>query len=492
LRTTSSPGHAIGGAAHGANRADRADLSDRSREILGRLEALGIRLGLDSMRGLLAALGSPQLRFPAVLVAGSNGKGSTSALLAAMASAAGYRTGLYTSPHLETVEERLRIDGRAVGAERLGELLAEVVSCAERRLGHSPTYFEAVTAAAFLWFAAERVDLAVVEVGLGGRLDATNLCEPVLSLITSISLEHRELLGDTLAAIAREKAGIMRGGRPALSWVEDREAAGALREVAAELGASLRAVEDEVTIAAGAPPAADGLGGSGRAGDLAAPAGPARSPAWEGQIVTLVTPSARRELRIRLLGRHQTHNLALAVRAAELLAGSGFPALDERALAAGAAACRWPGRGEVVSLPDGRRVLLDAAHNAEGAAALGELLAETGPRTGSLDLLFGVLEDKDAGEMLAHLAPLARNLVFTTAPTPRARAAAELPALVRPAHPRTPMLVEPAPAVALDRALALGADTLVACGSIFLVGELRRLLRERFGVPAPASDLVLV
>ena len=424
------------------------------------------------MRGLLAALGSPQLRFPAVLVAGSNGKGSTAALLAAMAGAAGYRTGLYTSPHLETVEERLRIEGRAVGGERLGELLEEVVACAERRLGHSPTYFEAVTAAAFLWFAAERVDLAVVEVGLGGRLDATNVCEPVLSLITSISLEHRELLGDTLAAIAREKAGILRAGRPALSWVENREAAGALREVAAELGASLHAAEGEVTIAG---TAAGGLGGAN---------------GWEGQTVTLVTPLARRELRIGLLGRHQAHNLALAVRAAELLAGLGFPALDERAMAAGAAACRWPGRGEAVPLPGGRRVLLDAAHNAEGAAALGELLAETGSRTSSLDLIFGVLGDKDAGEMLDRLAPLARNLVFTTVPTPRSRAAAELPALIRSARPGAQVLVEPSPAVALDRALALGADTLVACGSIFLVGELRRLLRERFGVPAPAEDLV--
>jgi dihydrofolate synthase/folylpolyglutamate synthase len=424
------------------------------------------------MRGLLAALGSPQLRFPAVLVAGSNGKGSTAALLAAMAGAAGYRTGLYTSPHLETVEERLRIEGRAVGGERLGELLEEVVACAERRLGHSPTYFEAVTAAAFLWFAAERVDLAVVEVGLGGRLDATNVCEPVLSLITSISLEHRELLGDTLAAIAREKAGIMRAGRPALSWVENREAAGALREVAAELGASLHAAEGEVTIAG---TAAGGLGGAN---------------GWEGQTVTLVTPLARCKLRIGLLGRHQAHNLALAVRAAELLEGLGFPALDERAMAAGAAACRWPGRGEAVPLPGGRRVLLDAAHNAEGAAALGELLAEIGPRTGSLDLIFGVLGDKDAGEMLDRLAPLARNLVFTTVPTLRSRAAAELPALLRTARPGAPALVEPEPAVALDRALALGADTLVACGSIFLVGELRRLLRERFGVPAPAEDLV--
>ncbi len=445
------------------------------------------------MRGLLAALGSPQLRFPAVLVAGSNGKGSTAALLAAMAGAAGYRTGLYTSPHLETVEERLRIDGRAVGGERLGELLEEVVACAERRQGHSPTYFEAVTAAAFLWFAAERVDLAVVEVGLGGRLDATNVCEPVLSLITSISLEHRELLGDTLAEIAREKAGIMRAGRPALSWVEDREAAGALREVAAELGASLHTAEGEVTIAgtaaggSGSPESAGGLTGAGASDGASAASG---ANPWEGQSVTLVTPLARRELRIGLPGRHQARNLALAVRAAELLAGSGFPALDERAMAAGAAACRWPGRGEVVPLPRGRRVLLDAAHNVEGAAALGEMLAEIGPRTGSLDLIFGVLGDKDAGEMLDRLAPLVRNLVFTTVPTPRSREAAELPALLRTARSAAPALVEPAPAAALDRALALGADTLVACGSIFLVGELRRLLRERFGVPAPAADLV--
>jgi dihydrofolate synthase/folylpolyglutamate synthase len=437
------------------------------------------------MRGLLAALASPQLRYPTVLVAGSNGKGSTSALLAAMAGAAGYRTGLYTSPHLETVEERLRIDGRAIAAERFAELLSEVVWCAERRVGHSPTYFEAVTAAAFLWFAAERVDLAVVEVGLGGRLDATNVCEPVLSLITSISLEHRELLGDTLAAIAREKAGILRRGRPALSWVEDPESAGALRAAAAAAGAELRAAQGEVTIAAIEP------------------------RGWNGQTVTLATPVARRELSARLLGRHQAQNLALATRAAELLAGAGFPALDDRALAAGAAACRWPGRAEVVALPGGRRVLLDAAHNAEGAAALGELLADARQRAGTLDLVFGVLGDKDAGEMLGHLAPAARNLVFTTPPTPRARAAADLPALVAGAR-RVPdedggaagadgaaapdaaaggVLVAAEPAAALARALELGAETVVVCGSIFLVGEVRRLLRERFGVPAPAADL---
>ncbi len=437
----------------------------RAQRILDRLEVLGIRLGLDSTRRLLTALGEPQLRFPAVLVAGSNGKGSTSALLAAMAGAAGYRTGLYTSPHLEAVEERLRIDGRAIGGERLGELLERVVSCAEERLDHTPTYFEALTAAAFLWFAAERLDLAVVEVGLGGRLDATNLTAPVLSLITSISLEHREMLGDTHAAIAREKAGILRRGRPALSWVEQPEAAAAIREAAAAAGAGWRAAEREVTVAGRAP-----LGAGG----------------WDGQEVTLLTPAGRHELRTRLLGGHQGRNLGLAVRAAEVLAGAGFPALDRAAIAAGAAACRWPGRAEVVNLPGGPRVLLDAAHNAEGAGVLAGLLEEMAAPAGSTAVVFGVLGDKDAGEMLASLAPRARHLVLTTPVSPRARPAAELLALLGGAHPGA--LAEPDPEAALARALALGAETVVVCGSIYLVGALRLWLRQAFGVPWPAVE----
>jgi dihydrofolate synthase/folylpolyglutamate synthase len=395
-----------------------------------------------------------------VLVAGSNGKGSTSALLAAMAGAAGYRTGLYTSPHLEAVAERLRLDGAAIGDARLGELLDQVVGCAERQLAYTPTYFEALTAAAFLWFAAEGADLAVVEVGLGGRLDATNLCSPMLSLITSISLEHREMLGDTRAAIAREKAGILRRGRPALSWVDEPEAAAAIREAAAAAGAGWRAAEREVTIL------------------------DQRLDGWDAQAVTLETPAGRHELRLRLLGRHQARNLGLAVRAAEILAAAGFPALDRRAIAAGAAACRWPGRAEVVSLPGGRRVLLDAAHNAEGAAVLGELLAQL--PGGAPDVVFGVLSDKDAGEMLDSLAPRARRLVLTMPVSPRARPAAQLLELLSGAHRGA--LVEPDPEAALERALDLGAETIVVCGSIYLVGALRAWLRARFGVPPPAVD----
>jgi dihydrofolate synthase/folylpolyglutamate synthase len=423
------------------------------QSVLFRLEALGIKLGLERARDLLARTGEPQRRFPSVLVAGTNGKGSTSALLAAMAQAAGYWTGLYTSPHLETVEERLRIDGRTIAPNRLGRLLADLVDLAKRETGSPPTYFEAVTLAAFRWFAEEEVDLAVVEVGLGGRLDATNLCDPVLSVITPIGFDHREFLGETLGEIAREKAGILRSGRPALAWIEEPEAAASVRETAAEVGANLRFAAQEVEI--------DRIDFEG----------------WTGQRVQLATPIRRYDLRLALLGAHQAKNLGLAVRAAETLAGIGFGRIDPEAIGRGAASCRWPGRLEPVELPGGRRALLDAAHNAAGAAALAEFLDRIEQ---PCDLLFGVLSDKDYAEMLALLEPRVRRMVLTTPANPRAKPPEELAALL---GDREGVLVEPDLGQALGQALALGGEILVVCGSIFLVGEIRRRLRERYGVP---------
>lgn len=381
-------------------------------------------------------------------MAGSNGKGSTSALLATMATAADYRTGLYTSPHLETVEERLRLDGRPIPAERLGALLARLIGVAERETGAPPTYFEALTVAAFLWFAEEKIDLGVIEVGLGGRLDATNLCDPLLSLITSISLEHQEFLGDTLAAIAREKAGTFRPGRPALAWIEDPEPAAAVREMASHLGTDLRFAPDLVRFEGG------------------------EIEGWSGQRVRLSTPVQAYDLRIALLGEHQKRNLALAVLAAETLAERGFERLDTEAITAGAAACRWAGRLETFELPGGRRLLLDAAHNAEGAAALAAFLATLGR---PVDLLFGVLADKAVPDMLALLAPHARHLILTTPPNPRAKDPAEVAALL---GDRPGVIVEPAPERALERLLALGGEVAVVCGSIYLIGELRGRVRD--------------
>ncbi len=363
-----------------------------------------------------------------------------------MARAAGLKVGLYTSPHLESVRERIRIDGRCVSEEDLERDLDRVVRTAPQE----PTYFEAVTAASFLAFEREEVDLAVVEVGMGGRLDATNVCEPVLSLVTSISLEHQEHLGDTLTLIAREKAGIFRSGRPALAWVEQPEAAGSLRTVATEVGAGLRFGSDLAEILEISP------------------------EGWGGQRIRLATPRREHDLWIDLPGAHQVRNLGLAVLAAEELG------LDPQAIATGARSARWAGRLERIDLPDGGRVLLDAAHNAEGAGALADFLSRL---PGKPDLLFGVLTDKDASEMIGRLAPLVDRIVLTAPPSDRARQPEEVAALL----PGRAAEIVPDLGAALDRALVSGG-TLVACGSIFLVGEVRKRLRERFGVPVSAIE----
>jgi dihydrofolate synthase/folylpolyglutamate synthase len=269
-----------------------------------------------------------------------------------------------------------------------------------------------------------------------------------------------EYLGDTLAAIAREKAGILRAGRPAYVWIEEPEAAAAVREAAAALGAELHLAHEEIRI--------EGI----------EPAG------WNGQRVRLASPVRAYDLEIALLGAHQATNLGLAVRAAEALAGLGYERIGPREIQQGAAACRWPGRLESIELPGGRRIVLDAAHNPAGAEALAGFLAGLGR---PVDLLFGVLGDKDFTAMLAALSPYAARIVLTTPASPRAKPPAELAALL---GNREGVYVEADPGQALDRALALGGEILVACGSIFLIGEIRQAIRERLlRISISGSDL---
>ncbi len=367
------------------------------------LERFGVRLGLGTIRALLAALGEPQRRFPALLVAGTNGKGSTSALLASIAGAAGYRTGLYTSPHLEDVEERCRIDGAAVDGARLGAAIDAVLAAA-RRLPSPPTNFEALTAAAFLIFAEEELDLAVLEVGLGGRLDATNAAEPLLSVITPIAFDHQEHLGPTLAAIAREKAGILRPARPAVVWIEAEEAAATVGAIADELGTTLRFANRET---AALTAVGHGL---------------------DGQRVRLRTRELDGELALQLLGEHQARNVALAAAAAVELRHHGFAALDWPAIQRGVRRCRWPGRLEPVGLAGGRTVLLDGAHNPAGVAEVGAFLRQWGK---PIDLVFGALADKEVGDMLPPLAAHAGRIILTRPESPRALPPAELRGAIR-------------------------------------------------------------
>jgi dihydrofolate synthase/folylpolyglutamate synthase len=418
----------------------------------------GTRLGLDSTRRLLNVLDDPQRRMAVVLVAGTNGKGSTAAVLASIVSAAGYRAGLYTSPHLERVHERIRVDGVSIAEPDLQASLRRVVTEAERIADSPVTYFEALTVAALVHFAASGVELAVLEVGLGGRLDATNASEPALSLITEIGLDHREHLGETLAEIAREKAGILRPDRPALAWVTEIEARGAIERSARALGARLRFASDSCRIE------------------------PREGPAADRTSIELETDAASYTLSVSLAGRHQLSNVALAVAAGEDLAAAGWSRVDHRAVVAGVAACRWPGRLEWVrpdsSAPD---FLLDGAHN---PAAIDSLRSFLSAHVKEFTLIFGALRDKEVGRMLRPLASEARRVIVTA---PRSRRAVD-PGALAALIPETPHEVAGGVGGALDAALGSG-EPVVVTGSLYLVGEARAELTRRFGVPTPAAEL---
>ncbi|MGD0783170.1 MAG: folylpolyglutamate synthase/dihydrofolate synthase family protein, partial [Candidatus Aminicenantales bacterium] len=340
----------------------------------------GVKLGLQNVAAVLAACGDPQRRYPSVHVAGTNGKGSVCAMLASTLEADGRRVGLYTSPHLADVRERIRIGGRPIAEADFDRLLGRIRKTIGRllaagRLEAQPTYFEVLTILAFLHFAERKVDIAVLEVGMGGRFDATNIVTPLVSVITSISLDHREYLGRTLAAIAFEKAGIIKPGVPVVSGVEGGAAAAVIRRRAGELHAPLVPV-------------------FGRDAALFA----ARTVAGYRFRYDFCGESF--PFRLKLPGRHQGENAAVAIAAARTLGCVGKP-LDRRVILAGLAAAEWPGRLEAV----GRRplVLLDGAHNEDGARALAAYIRDF--VRGPLVLVFAMLKDKAVGRAAGLLFP---------------------------------------------------------------------------------------
>jgi dihydrofolate synthase/folylpolyglutamate synthase len=419
-------------------------------EILAGLERFGIRLGLDHLRQLAAALGHPEAAVPAVIVAGTNGKGSIAALLASIAGAAGLETALYTSPHLERVEERIRIAGEEISPAELGERLQDILSAATAHGLAGPTYFEAMTLAAFAHFARRNADIAVLEVGMGGRLDATNLADARLAVVAAIALDHQEFLGSTLDAIAREKAGVLRPGRPAVFSPQVPEAGAALREEAVRRGAREIDVAREVL---GQEVIFRGL---------------------QGLAIELETRRGLHRITSVLCGRHQAWNIATAVVAAEQFESAGLPAVTADAIRAGVASCRWAGRLEALPVPGSRTtLLLDAAHNPAGCAAVADFLDELDrPFT----LLFGALADKEIGQMLPVLAQRARRVILTRPESPRAAEPAALAALLPEG---TGVVLEPRIEAALEIALRDEAELVVGCGSIFLIGKLRTLLVGR-------------
>ncbi|NDY42934.1 bifunctional folylpolyglutamate synthase/dihydrofolate synthase [Dissulfurirhabdus thermomarina] len=419
---------------------------------LDRFQFHGFRLGLERMEAVLDALGHPERAVPVVHVAGTNGKGSAAALITAILSAAGLRVGLYTSPHLHCLAERFRIGGRPIPEPELAERIHRIRRLVEA--GCELSYFEATTAIAFDWFRDAAVDLAVVETGLGGRLDATNVVVPRVSVITGVGLDHRSYLGRTLAAIAREKAGIVKPGVPVVSGVRRAAARRVVHGRCRELAAPLSEPGRDFTVR--------------RWSDLGFH--------YRGALWRL------RRISLALRGAHQVRNAGLAVRACEILAAQGVPVTGAH-VRAGCRRVSWPGRLEVLAGPI--RVLLDGAHNPDGVRALRAALdaGREWPPPERRVLLWGCSDeggDKDYAGMLALVAGAAGRVVVTEPPGPRRP--------VRVADWRGVSL-PPGARLEVDWRRALDTareelgpgDLLCVAGSLYLVGAVRSaLVREGF------------
>jgi dihydrofolate synthase / folylpolyglutamate synthase len=427
---------------------------DESLKYLFGLQWMGARLGTQIVATLLARLGDPQNSFPSILVAGTNGKGSTAAFLASILRSAGFRTGLYTSPHLVRLEERITVDGEMIPPESLARLATRVEEQVEqmtRRGGEEtrPSFFETVTAIAFQHFSDSHVQVAVAEVGLGGRLDATSVLDPITCLFTPIDLDHQKYLGPDVRSIAGEKAGIMRSGSRAITTPQQQEAMEVLRRFAAIRGATLVEAEEIWRAAEG-----------------------------QGETMTLVSgmdPARRMEnLTLSLRGRHQRINAALAVAAASRLPNLHDRISDE-AIRRGLAEARWPGRCEVVR--ENPTLLLDGAHNPAAARVLRQFLMENYTSKGrKVVMVFGAMQDKDLDGIMEALLPCAQRVILTQAETPRAADPVVLESLARrhqPAAVRAPAL-----SAALSAALSEAGPDGVVCvtGSLYLVGDVKAIL----------------
>jgi len=428
------------------------------RELAAPTQAAAAKFNLDNIRILAERLDHPERAYPSAHIAGTNGKGSTAAFLEAILREARFRTGLNTSPHLEKINERIRVNGEAISDEQFAAALTHIHELIERLLAEGklrahPTYFECVTAMAFAFFAAERVEFGIFEVGLGGRLDATNILSPVVTVLTRIAFDHENFLGHSLEEIAAEKAGILKPGIPVVIAAEQRaEAHRVIQHRANELGCPIIDTADAYRI-----------------GRVAVEAGYVRA------IVTEASSGWSAEIAPRLPGRFQLDNALNAVAAARVLAASGLR-IPDAAISAGIAAATWPGRIEKLSSrPD---IYLDGAHNPSAARELATFLKENFAGK-DVRLLFGAMRDKAVDEIAGILFPLATEVIFTEPRNPRAVSAPQLAEIAAHHAARSRIIADAEKA--LDYALAQSApnDAIFITGSLYLVGQLRHHWKNR-------------
>jgi dihydrofolate synthase/folylpolyglutamate synthase len=421
------------------------------------LQQIGVKLGLDNIRALLAELDHPEERVPAVLIGGTNGKGSVSAMLDAMLLASGVRAGLYTSPHLVHPCERIRLGGDDVPTTEFVARLNHMRGTIERGLARGtlpvhPSFFEVMTATALSAFAEHGLDACVLEVGLGGRLDATNAVPAVVSVVVSVDLDHIRLLGPTLADIATEKAGIIKPGRPVVSGVVSTAARRVLQEHCRMQGATWIDVSQ-----------------SARLVDV------------DGDRITIETPRARySRLQLALPGRHQIDNARVAIVAFETFAEALNVAVDPRAVAEGLSTCRWPGR--LQWLPGTPPLLLDGAHNPAGVDALVRYLHD---RAGPAPLmLFGAMREKALDAMLPRLLPCVDAVIVTRPAVERAADPIELARQIEALGRTVEVVPDVGEALARARERAGAEQFVLVTGSLYLVGD---VLARVGGVTSPGQ-----
>ena len=431
-------------------------------------EVLTAKLGLHNVSTLLGSLGNPHRRYDSVLIAGTNGKGSVAAFVESVLRTCGLNTGLYTSPHLMRIEERVRVRGHLISAEdfarltqcvndKVGELLhPQTPDHAPGRLDRHPTYFELVTAIGFCYFAERSVDIAILEVGLGGRLDATNIVDPRVAIITNVAYDHQKYLGNCLEEIAREKAGIikpradaMAGPLPVVCTSDDPAVRNIIEEQCRVTGARCIHALDEARVET----EPDTLGRFRL-----------KVSFWGGLPLNL---------RLPLPGEHQVRNAVAAIRALLVLQVEGFP-IDAEDIQEGIEAARWPGRLEIVN--GNPPILLDGAHNIAGAESLRDY-CERFLRSKRVVLLFGVMRDKDVVEIASRLFPLASEIVLTAAESERSAEPPWIAAQLPEYQPRYHCTRDPQEALSLARSLASPDGIILAAGSLFLVGDLQRTLQ---------------
>ncbi len=426
------------------------------------------KFDLEHMRVLLKAMDHPERRFPSVLIAGTNGKGSTAATLASILGASGLKAGLYTSPHLVRINERIRINGVEISDHDFAELHGEIDGVAETlvektELPWHPSFFEMMTAIAFQYFAREKVDLAVLEVGMGGRLDATNVVEPKVSVITDISLDHQKFLGNSLGEIAREKVGIIRPGGAVVTLPQQPEANDVIGNKIMELGA--RAVNAVPFVPPVSPGSSEYLV-------------PSTEPGGANLIYRYPLRVMSEQILVEtpLVGRHQLRNVALAIAAAEELNRQGISSIKPKTIETGIRKTRWPGRFQVMAARAGwPEIVIDVAHNPAGAWALRSALSER-YEDRPVIFVFGAMRDKAISEMAEILFPLADRVIATRPENPRAVSPEE----IQQAGARTGTDIEAVEdvgsAVERARSLAVPGTVVVITGSIYLVGEVMNLM----------------